>query len=126
MQPEGLKYSTTHEWARLEDGTAVVGITDHAQSELGDIVYVELPQVGAKLSQGDMFGTVESVKTVSDLMSPVSGEVVRVNDALPDAPEMVNDSPYEQGWMIAVKLDNPSELDGLMSAGQYEAFIQEH
>lgn len=126
MQPEGLKYSTTHEWARVEDDTVVVGITDHAQSELGDIVYVELPQVGAKLSQGDMFGTVESVKTVSDLMSPVSGEVVRVNDTLPDAPEMVNDSPYEQGWMIAVKLDNPSELDALMSADQYEAFIQEH
>lgn len=126
MQPEGLKYSTTHEWARVEDDTVVVGITDHAQSELGDIVYVELPQVGAKLSQGDMFGTVESVKTVSDLMSPVSGEVVRVNDTLPDAPEMVNDSPYEQGWMIAVKLDNPGELDALMSADQYEAFIQEH
>jgi len=124
--PEDLRYSNTHEWVRVEDNLATVGITDHAQSELGDIVYLELPKVGATVMAGDMFGTVESVKTVSDLTSPVSGEVVEVNEELPETPELVNEEPYGGGWMIIVKLDTPGDVDELMTADQYEAFIQEH
>lgn len=126
MIPEDLRYSNTHEWVRVEDNLATVGITDHAQSELGDIVYLELPKVGATVMAGDMFGTVESVKTVSDLTSPVSGEVVEVNEELPETPELVNEEPYGGGWMIIVKLDTPGDVDELMTADQYEAFIQEH
>ena len=126
MIPEDLKYSNTHEWVRVDDDLATVGITDHAQSELGDIVYLELPKVGAPVMAGGIFGTIESVKTVSDLTSPVSGEVVEVNDELPEAPELVNDEPYSGGWMIIVKMDTPVELDELMTADQYEILIQEH
>jgi glycine cleavage system H protein len=124
--PEDLSYSNTHEWVRVEDDLATIGITDHAQSELGDIVYLELPNVGAPVMAGGMFGTIESVKTVSDLTAPVSGEVVEVNDELPEAPELVNEEPYGGGWMIIVKMDTPIELDELMTAEQYETFIQEH
>lgn len=126
MNPDDLKYSNTHEWVRVDDGLATVGITDHAQSELGDVVYIELPQVGSTVHKGGMFGSIESVKTVSDLMSPVSGEAIEVNTELPDAPELINESPYTSGWMIIVKLEDPSELDDLMSADQYDSFIQEH
>jgi glycine cleavage system H protein len=126
MQPADLKYSETHEWVRIEEKIATIGITDHAQSELGDVVYVELPQVGASIKKGDIFGTIESVKTVSDLVAPVSGQVVTVNQGLLDTPEAVNDSPYASGWLITVSMEDASEVDRLMSAEQYETFIQEH
>jgi glycine cleavage system H protein len=123
--PEDLRYSASHEWVRVEDDLATIGITDHAQSELGDIVYLELPKVGATVQSTCVFGTIESVKTVSDLTSPVSGDVVEVNDELPDAPELVNEEPYSGGWMIIVKMESLVELDELMTAEQYENFIQE-
>lgn len=125
MHPEDLKYTNTHEWVRVEENLATVGITDHAQSELGDVVYVELPQQGATLQRDDVFGTIESIKTVSDLVAPVSGEVVEVNDDLSDTPERVNDNPYGTGWMIIIKLEDPSEIDDLLTPEQYEAFIKE-
>lgn len=125
MIPEDLRYSASHEWIRVEDDLATIGITDHAQSELGDIVYLELPKVGAVVQSDCVFGTIESVKTVSDLTSPVTGEVVEVNDELPDAPELVNEEPYSGGWMIIVKMESLVELDELMTAEQYENFIQE-
>jgi glycine cleavage system H protein len=124
--PEDLKYSATHEWIRVDDDLATIGITDHAQSELGDIVYLELPTVGAPVLADGVFGTIESVKTVSDLTSPVSGEIVEVNDELPEAPELVNEEPYSGGWMIIVKMESPDELDQLMTSEQYETYIQEH
>ncbi len=119
--PEGLKYSKEHEWVRVEGNQAVIGITDFAQDELGDIVFVELPAEGAELHANETFGTVESVKTVSDLFAPVSGKVVRVNGALEDTPEHVNSSPYENGWMVVVEMSNPSELEGLLDANGYRA-----
>jgi len=125
VHPEDLKYTNTHEWVRVEENLGTVGITDHAQSELGDVVYVELPQQGATLQRDDVFGTIESIKTVSDLVAPVSGEVVEVNDDLADTPERVNDSPYGTGWMIIIKLEDPSEIDDLLTPEQYEAFIKE-
>lgn len=126
MNPGNYKYSSTHEWVSAEDGVATLGITDYAQSELGEIVFVELPDVGIGFDKGDVFGTVESYKTVSDLVIPISGEVAEVNPALADAPELVNDSPYEKGWMIKVKMTNPGELDDLMTAEQYESAPKEH
>ena len=126
MQPEDLKYSRSHEWVRADKGLATIGITDHAQSELGDIVFLELPEVGATVIKDMMFGSIESVKTVSDLTSPVSGDVVEVNGDLVDAPEQVNEDPYHTGWMIIVKIEDPSELDDLMSSEVYQSFIMEH
>lgn len=117
--PEELKYTNDHEWVKVDGDIATIGITDFAQGELGDIVYVEIETEGESLDAEEVFGTVEAVKTVSDLFMPVSGEVIEVNPALEDAPETVNDSPYEDGWMIKVKLSDPSELDGLMSAEAY-------
>jgi glycine cleavage system H protein len=118
--PKDLVYSNSHEWVRVAGDTATIGITDYAQNELGDIVYLELPDVGRKLQQGDVFGTVESVKAVSDLYAPVSGEVVEVNDDLPDSPEEINQDPYVRGWMIIIQMEDRSEVDGLLSAAQYE------
>jgi len=118
--PSELKYSEEHEWVRVEGNRAVIGITDFAQSELGDIVFVELPSVGDEIKAGETFGSVESVKTVSELYAPVSGKVVEVNGALNDAPEKVNDSPYGDGWMIVVEMADPSEADQLWSADQYK------
>lgn len=127
MVPSKLKYSDTHEWAKIDDdSTAVVGITDHAQSELGDIVYLELPEVGSTVEKGDVFGTLESVKTVSDLISPVSGEVIEANIKLTDTPEVINNEPYEGGWLVKIKLSKPAEVNTLMDADAYEQFIQEH
>ncbi len=126
MNPGNLKYSETHEWVKSEGNTATIGITDYAQSELGEIVFVELPKVGAKFDKGDVFGTIESYKTVSDLMCPVSGEVVEVNSALADSPQFVNDSPYEQGWLVKLKMTDPTEAEALMSAEQYEGVLKEH
>ncbi|HEY3267477.1 MAG TPA: glycine cleavage system protein GcvH [Armatimonadota bacterium] len=123
--PNELKYATTHEWVRLEsDGTATLGITDFAQHELGDVVYLELPDEGRALIADEPFGTVESVKAVSDLVAPLNGEVVKVNTELVDAPEAINTDPYGC-WMVVVKLDNPAEADALMSAEQYVAFTEE-
>lgn len=118
--PDDLRYARTHEWVRAEGDTATIGITDFAQNELGDVVYLELPEVGRTLQQNDVFGTVESVKAVSDLYAPVSGEVIEVNDELPDSPEEINQDPYVRGWMIIVKMDDPTELNELLSATQYE------
>ena len=123
MVPEGLRYTKEHEWVKVEGGEALVGITDHAQSELGDVVFVELPQVGSTVTQSEPFGVVESVKAASDLYSPLGGEVVAVNDALTDQPELVNSSPYDQGWMIRVRLRDKGELDGLLDAAGYRSLI---
>jgi len=123
--PADLKYSKEHAWVRIAGAEALIGITDHAQKELGDIVFVETPQVGAALSQFDRFGVVESVKSVSDINAPVSGAVTRVNAALAVTPEIVNKDPYGAGWMIAIALKDPGELAELMSAGEYEAYVAE-
>lgn len=122
--PQELKYSKEHEWVRVEGNKVYIGITEFAQSELGDIVFVELPEVGDELSQHATFGTVESVKTVSDLYAPVSGKIVEINEALTDSPEKVNESPYGDGWMVAVEMSDPSELDSLLNAAQYEEIIK--
>ncbi|HLQ27756.1 MAG TPA: glycine cleavage system protein GcvH [Ktedonobacteraceae bacterium] len=123
--PANLKYSKSDEWVRVEGDQATIGITDYAQDQLGDIVYIELPWSGSeKVSHETKFGDIESVKATSELISPVSGEVVKVNEALKDQPELINDNPYDEGWMIAVKLSNPAELDSLMSAEQYKAHLQ--
>ena len=123
--PTDLKYTKEHAWVRVEGAEVLVGITDHAQKELGDIVFVESPKPGTALSRHKPFGVVESVKSVSDLHAPVSGAVTRVNDALAVTPELVNKDPYGAGWMIAVALAAPGELDGLMTAGEYEAYLKE-
>jgi glycine cleavage system H protein len=121
-----LKYSKEHEWVEvLEDNKVRIGITDYAQHSLGDIVFVELPAVGDQVEADESMGTVESVKAVSDVYSPVSGEVVEVNEALEDAPEIVNNDPYGEGWMAIVELSDPSQLDNLLTPEQYEALIQE-
>lgn len=122
--PEELKFTKDHEWIKVEGSEALVGITDYAQSELGEIVFVELPAVGEARERETVFGTVEAVKAVSDLFMPVSGEVVSVNSALEDKPELINEDPYEAGWMIRISIRDESQLDALMTAGQYAAFIQ--
>jgi glycine cleavage system H protein len=121
--PKELKYTNDHEWVKVEGDVATIGITDFAQGELGDIVYVEIETEGETLDAEEVFGTVEAVKTVSDLFMPVSGEVIEINEALEDAPETVNDSPYESGWMIKVRLSDPSEIEKLMSAADYGAHV---
>lgn len=123
--PQELRYSKEHEWVKLEDGTARIGITHFAQAELGDIVFVELPQVGDELKKDQPFGSVESVKTVSELYAPISGRVVEVNSELDDSPEFVNESPYEQAWMVVVEAIEESEVNELMTAEQYEKMINE-
>ncbi|MGG1660588.1 glycine cleavage system protein GcvH [Brevibacillus sp. NRS-1366] len=123
--PKSLRYSEEHEWVRVEGNKAYIGITAFAQSELGDIVFVELPEVGATIQQDEPFGSVESVKTVSELYAPVTGKVLEVNGELEDAPELVNSSPYEQAWMIVVELSDTAELDKLMDADKYEAMVKE-
>ena len=123
--PENLKYTEEHEWVQLEGDIAVIGVTDYAQGELGDVVFLELPESGVELSQGAVFGTIEAVKTVSDLFAPVTGEVIEVNPDLADQPELVNQSPYGDGWMIKVKLSDPSELEGLFDADHYKDHIGE-
>jgi glycine cleavage system H protein len=125
MVPTDLHYTKDHEWVRVDGDEAVVGITDYATNQLGDIVFVELPDVGRTLSQAGTFGVVESVKAVSDLFSPVSGEVTSGNDALAAAPELVNSDPYGDGWMIRLKLANPTEVDELLDAAAYDALIAE-
>ena len=119
--PEGLRYSPEHTWVRLDQDLGTIGITDYAQEELGDIVYVELPAIGQPVQARQKFGEIESVKTVSELIAPVSGEVVAVNPALKDRPELVNQDPFGEGWMIQVRLSTPAELDELMTAAEYRA-----
>jgi glycine cleavage system H protein len=123
--PKELRYSEEHEWATVDENVATIGITDYAQEQLGDIVYIELPETGTQVTKSDKFGVVESVKAVSDLYSPVTGTVVTVNTGLPNTPEMVNEEPYGDGWMIRVEMSNPEELDDLMTAAEYEKFIEE-
>jgi glycine cleavage system H protein len=122
--PEDLHYSKDHEWIRVEDGVGTIGITDHAQNSLGDVVYVELPKVGDKFDSNESFGSVESVKAVSEIFMPVSGEIIEVNESLQDEPEKVNNDPYGGAWMIRVKIKNPGEVDSLLSAAEYEDFTR--
>jgi glycine cleavage system H protein len=122
--PEGLYYSKDHEWLRVEGETGTVGITDHAQHSLGDVVYVELPKAGESFEAHATFGSVESVKAVSELFLPVAGEVTEVNESLTDEPEKVNNDPYGEGWMLRVKLSNRGEVDSLLSAAEYEDFTK--
>ncbi|MET1032350.1 glycine cleavage system protein GcvH [Domibacillus tundrae] len=123
--PKELRYSEEHEWVKQEDGKVRIGITDFAQSELGDIVFVELPSVGDTLTADEPFGSVESVKTVSELYAPVSGTVVEINEELDDSPEFVNESPYEKAWMVVVEPSDAAQIDGLMTAEQYEEMTKE-
>ncbi|QED49239.1 glycine cleavage system protein GcvH [Cytobacillus dafuensis] len=123
--PKELRYSEEHEWVKTEGEQVRIGITDFAQSELGDIVFVELPEVGDEIKADEPFGSVESVKTVSELYAPVSGKVVAINEDLNDNPEFVNESPYEKAWMIVVELSDASEVDKLMTAEQYEEMVKE-
>ena len=120
--PEDLQYTRTHEWVRIEDDVATIGITDHAQEELGDVVFVELPESGATFEAGDSFGVVESVKAVSDLYTPVGGEVVEINSTLEDAPEKVNEDPYGEGWIIKLRISGEGDL---LSATDYEKVLEE-
>jgi glycine cleavage system H protein len=123
MYPEQLRYTKEHEWVRLEGDLGTIGITDHAQKELGDIVFAELPRVGTRLDRGRTLGSVESVKAVSDVYAPVSGEVVEVNEALAGTPETINADPHGGGWLVKMRLSAPQELDSLLSAADYEAYI---
>ncbi len=124
MIPDNLKYNESHEWVKPEDGIATIGITDYAQSEIQDIVYVELPEVGTQLTHKTEFGVIESVKAAFDLYAPVSGEVIEVNESLLDAPEQVNESPYDDGWFLKIKMTDPSELDALFDADSYQSHIE--
>lgn len=121
--PETLRYSEEHEWVLVEDGVATIGITDHAQEELGDIVFVELPAIGAQLTKAATLGVVESVKAVSDVYAPVGGTVTAVNEALTAKPETINEDPYGEGWMVKVTLASAGDVDGLMTAAQYREFL---
>lgn len=124
MFPDNIKYTKSHEWVRVADGLATLGITEFAQEELGDIVNVELPVVGTMIQVNEPFGSVDSVKAVSDLMSPVTGEVVEVNEDMEASPELINQEPYGSGWIIIVRMEDPSELDELMDSKEYERFIE--
>ena len=123
--PDNLRYTNDHEWVKIEGSTAFVGITDFAQRELGDIVFVDIPSVGKTLNHNEVFGTVEAVKTVSDLFLPLSGKIESMNNGLDAAPEEVNKDPYGEGWMIKMSISNPSEVENLMTAAQYKALIGE-
>lgn len=125
MYPADFRYSKEHEWVKVEGAAGTIGITDYAQSELGDVVFVELPKVGAQLKAGQVLGTIESVKAVSEVFCPVSGEVTAVNDALANAPEKINQEPHAGGWLIKVKLANPGEASALMDAKAYDSYVAE-
>lgn len=122
--PEDLHYSKDHEWVRVEGDVAVIGITDYAQNSLGDVVYVELPKVGEEFAANESFGSVESVKAVSEVFSPVSGNVVEINETLNDEPEKVNGDPYGEGWMIRIRMSSPGAVDSLLTAAEYEDFTK--
>ncbi len=122
--PENLRYSKDHEWLSVADDIATIGITDYAQHSLGDVVYIDLPRVGDKLNAHESFGSVESVKAVSEVFTPVAGEITEVNEAINDTPEVVNNDPYEGGWMIKVRMDNPGDADALLSSTEYEEYLE--
>ena len=124
--PENLHYSKDHEWVEVKDGVATVGITDYAQHSLGDVVYVDLPRVGDNLASHEAFGSIESVKAVSEVFTPIAGEIVEVNDGLNDTPETVNADPYGAAWMIKVKMENALEADAMLNAAEYEEFLSEN
>jgi len=124
MYPEDLYYTKEHEWIRVEGERAVIGITEYAQDQLGDVVYIELPEIGAPLTQFETCGTIESVKTVSDLYAPLSGEVIAINEALDDTPELINNDPYNAGWIAEIQFSDQEELQNLLSADAYEALLQ--
>ena len=126
MYPENFRYTKEHEWVSVEGDTATVGITDHAQAELGDIVYVDLPRVGAAMAQGKTLGSVESVKAVSDIYSPVSGEIIEVNELLATKPERLNESPHGDAWLVKIRLSTPDEIKSLMTAADYQSYLGEH
>ena len=126
MTPEGLRYTKDHEWAKQDGDLVTVGITHYAQDQLGDVVFVELPPKGKKVAAGDTFGVVEAVKTVSDLYAPVGGEIVEVNAALGAEPGLVNQAPYDGGWMIKIRPEKPAEIDSLLDAKAYEALLETH
>lgn len=121
--PDDRRYSKEHEWVKADGDVAIIGITDYAQEQLGDVVYVDLPEAGGKVAQFEKMGEIESVKAVSDLYSPVSGEILRVNDAVVSTPEVVNSDPHGDGWLIEVRLSNAGEIDALLSAAEYDAFV---
>ncbi|CAN5132926.1 glycine cleavage system protein GcvH [soil metagenome] len=121
--PESLRYSKDHEWVSVASDSATIGITDYAQHSLGDVVYIDMPRVGDKFSTHEAFGSVESVKAVSEIFTPIAGEIIEVNDGLNDTPEAVNNDPYSAGWMIKIKMDNPNEADKLLSAVEYEEYL---
>jgi glycine cleavage system H protein len=123
MYPQDYRYTKEHEWVKLEGDTGTVGITDHAQHELGDIVYVDLPQPGTQVAKGATLGSVESVKAVSDIYAPLSGEVIEVNEALTDAPETLNQDAHGKGWLVKLRLSDPAEMEGLLSEQAYETYI---
>ena len=123
MYPADLKYTKDHEWVNIAGANAKVGITDYAQKQLGDVVYLELPEVGKTFNKGDVFGTIESVKAVSEIFTPIAGEVVEVNEALNDTPEKVNNDPYGDAWFVKLKMDNPLEADAMLSAVEYEEYL---
>lgn len=122
--PEDLHYSKDHEWVRVEGDQAIIGITDYAQNSLGDVVYVELPKAGDKFAGSEPFGSVESVKAVSEVFTPIAGTITSINESLADEPEKVNSDPYGEGWMIRLKMDNPGEVDSLLTAAEYEDFTK--
>ncbi|MTI81334.1 MAG: glycine cleavage system protein GcvH [Firmicutes bacterium] len=124
--PEGLKYSKEHEWIRLEGNKATIGITDYAQDSLGDIVFVELPNIDDEFESDDVLGVVESVKAASDIYIPLSGKIVEINEELVDSPETINEDPYEKGWIVAIELSDTSQLADLLSKEDYEAFLEEN
>jgi glycine cleavage system H protein len=124
MTPKELKYSKEHEWVRIDGDEALIGITDYAQEELGDITFVEIPEVGKQLKQMDILATIESVKAASDIFAPLSGEVVEVNGALEDKPEIINESPYEKGWICRIRISDASESEKLLSAEEYEEYLK--
>jgi glycine cleavage system H protein len=124
--PKDLRYTKEHEWIRSKAGEAEVGITEYAQGELGDVIFVDLPALGTKVGQMKAFGSIDAVKTVSDLFAPVSGEVIAVNTALKENPALVNQSPYEKGWMVRIRVENPAEIDGLLTADAYEKMLGAH
>ncbi len=123
--PDNLLYSKEHEWIQKEDDVATIGITEYAQKELGDVVFADLPEVGTTFKANEALGTVESVKAVSEVYMPVSGEVVEANESLLDAPEKINDAPYGEGWIIRIRLENPAELESLMSSQEYSKYVEE-
>jgi glycine cleavage system H protein len=125
MYPDDYRYTTEHEWVRVEDDLAVIGVTDFAQKELGEVVFVELPQVGHVYDAGDEIGTIESVKAVAEIFTPLAGEVVEINEALADDPELVNEDPHVDGWLIKIRFSASSDLDGLMDAESYSEFVQQ-